>query len=165
MDGVTALGLVCNVIQLIEVAWNAVKACDQFYKHGTTVEIQEMRCTSQQLGQCTSSLHDSLGKVPQKALLLESDVELTELSKRCRDTAETLEKELKSLESAPRSGRRAAIVKTVKASWKMSRIEDVKRRLDEYTKVLDTKILVHLRYAVMLVQYKQQPDVKFTARI
>ena len=63
MEGVLALGLVFNVIQLLEVSWKAAEACDQFYKHGTTLKIQEVRYTKPEIG----SMHQFALRLAEKS--------------------------------------------------------------------------------------------------
>jgi hypothetical protein len=52
---------------------------------------------------------------------------------------------LKSLQKSQAGGRREAFVKYVQTKKKAKEIESLKKKLDEYQKALDSKILVDIR--------------------
>ncbi|OAL21345.1 hypothetical protein AYO22_08068 [Fonsecaea multimorphosa] len=141
MEAIAALSLACNIIQVIDSTSKAVKACGQFYKYGTTVDIEDLSYS-----------------LPPGTQLSKTDAALVELGKRVHDLAESLSKELNSLKIAPGLGRRAALVKTFHLKWRASRIDELKRKLDGLVQVLDNKILVQLSEKLSLT-LRNQGDI------
>ncbi len=147
MEAIASLSLACNVIQVIDFAIKATEICNEFYRHGTTVTVEALNETSGHLSQASTELERCLSAAYVRGPPTSSDAELASLSEKVRDAADGLQKELESLQVAPGSGRRAALGKTIKLKWRSSRVEEFKKRLDDHVKVLDTRILVNLRYA------------------
>ncbi|OQV07182.1 NACHT domain-containing protein [Cladophialophora immunda] len=143
MEALAAFGLACNVIQVVDASWKAYEIYTQFRERGTTARADELRHSAQHLVKCNKSLQDSLSNAP-KFPLLQSGVDLSELSRNCIQSAEELEKELEKIKVGPGSSRLSTWGKTIKAKWKSERIEALKRKVDEYAGVLDSTILVHL---------------------
>ena len=144
MEAIAGLSIASNVIQVIGFAFQAVEICNQFYKHGTTVDIKSLEETSGELAGTTAELETSLSTGQISGPLTHSDAELSALSKKVCATADALNKELHALQLSPGSGRRAAFGKALKLKWRASRTEDARKRLVEYVQALDTKILVRL---------------------
>ncbi|KIW32255.1 uncharacterized protein PV07_03815 [Cladophialophora immunda] len=157
MEAVAALSLACNIIQVVDSSFKAVETCIQIYKHGTTIDIEHLSYTSDQLSQSSEAL-DKAQSVQARAQLSKNDADLIELGKKVHDAAESLSKELNSLKSAPGAGRRAALVKTIALKWRASRIEELKRRLEGLVQVLDNKILVQLSEKLS-VTIRNQGDI------
>ncbi|EXJ89467.1 hypothetical protein A1O3_02534 [Capronia epimyces CBS 606.96] len=146
MEGLVALGVVANVVQLLDASWKAVEVYKEFRERGTTAQIDAMSYATAQLSECNHELRISLENAPNKISLLQSDVALTELTKTCEGVADELQKVLKSLQIGPAATRTGALIHAVKIKMKRRwrRLEELKFKLDQYAKVLDSKILVHL---------------------
>ena len=88
-----------------------------------------------------TDLHGNLGPIAQDA-----SVELQDLCSKCSNTAQQLCTEVQKLKVNGPHRKREAVVKTVKAMWKKGAIEDLQKQLDGYQKLLDSNILVDLRF-------------------
>ena len=156
MDPLSVLGLVSNIIQLVDAAANTYVLCSEIHKLGSSIEDSQISYTSGQLQQCYVSLNESL-KQNEKAdsKVLRSGVNLTDLASFCRETAKELQTELGSLCKKPGGGLRDTLHKAVLKKRKARHIEQLKQRLDECQKVLDTKILIDLRYVRILPSRNQ----------
>ena len=115
MEAIAGLSIASNVIQVIGFAFQAVEICNQFYKHGITVDIKSLEETSGELARTTAELEKSLSAGQTSGPLTGSDAELSALSKKVRAAADALNKELQPLRLSPGSGGRAAFGKAFKA--------------------------------------------------
>lgn len=144
MDPIAAIGLVCNIVQILGLSIKAVKKCREIYKDGALSENREL----EEMARCLTDLRTNLDTEKQ------GDVdELMDLGSQCSMTAKNLVAELEKLKvSAPHS-KRQVVSKTFKALWKKDAIDDIQKRLDRYQRVLDTRILIDLRFVHYLCFY------------
>ena len=146
MDPLTVLGLVSNIVQLVDAGISAVKVCREIYRCGATSEHLRITETSDQLQQCYSSLSDSL-KPSQTLSHLQSGTDLNSLVTKCCQTARILHNELKSLQNSQGGGRRVAFSKFILSRRKAGEIRKLQNELDGYQKTLDTRVLVDIRFS------------------
>ena len=147
MDPLSILGLVSNVVQLIDAAADAFTVCHEIYTLGASIEDSRMMYTSNQLYQCYSALNDSLKRNTNTGShTLKSGIDLSDLSSQCCATAKTLHMELESLQKRPGGGLRETIKKSLLKKRKAKEIERLKSRLDEYQSVVDSRILIDIRH-------------------
>ena len=146
MDPLSALSLASSVVQLVDAACNAFKICHEIYKLGSTIEDSRMEYTSDQLYQCYSTLNDCLGNGSAAgSQVLQNGVNLGDIGLQCSETARILHAEVKSLRKAPGGGVWVTVSAAVTRRKKAKKIEQLKDRLDEYQKVLDSKVLIDIR--------------------
>ncbi|KAL8722593.1 MAG: hypothetical protein Q9225_000949 [Loekoesia sp. 1 TL-2023] len=146
MEGLAALGLAANVIQLVGAAVSAYEVCHEIYSLGASIEDSRMKTTSEELLQSYSVLKDSLAQSGNTGSNpLGSSVELSNLASKCCETATTLNKELQSLSKSSGGGFRQTVAKVGLKKRKAGKLEKLKRSLDEYEKALDSKSLSKLR--------------------
>ncbi|KAL8922530.1 MAG: hypothetical protein Q9172_003537 [Xanthocarpia lactea] len=131
MEALAVLGLVANIVQLVDAAGNAYTVCREIYTLGSSVEDTRMAFTSKQLLDAYADL-----------------------------TAETLQAELHALRKAPGSGRRETLKKAWLKRRKAKKIEKLKLVLDEYEKALDSKILIDVRQTLGILDAKQEGQSK-----
>lgn len=147
MELLSALGLVCNILQLVDAAGKAYNVCHEIHTLGASIGDQRMTYTSEQLQEAYTALNASLKPTTStSSQALSSQVDLNGLGSRCYKTARALHDELLALRKKPDGGLRESVKVFVKKKKKAKSIEQIKTRLDEYQKVLDTKILIDLRY-------------------
>ena len=143
MDPVTAFSLACGVIQVVDFSIKVLAKCKEIYDHGALSEHQEIEEITKHLAdlQIDTSLPQSSGIAQTPA-----DRELWELAKTCSATAEQLVAKLQNLKIEGPHKKRQAIAKTVKAFREKKEMQDLEKRLNSCRSVLDTKILVSLRF-------------------
>jgi len=147
MASLSILGLVANIVQLVDVATRAYKVCHDIYHLGASIEDSQMSYTSDQLRESHSTLLNSLqSNSITIANAPRNGIDLSDLALRCCKTAEALHTILESLRKNPGGGTSESIFKFMKKKIKAKEIEGLKTRLDEYQKVLDSKILIDIRY-------------------
>ena len=95
MDPLTILGLVPDIVQLVDAAANAYGVCREICQHGATIEDARMSYTVTQLQDSYSVLKSSLsGSSGIYPHLHGSRVSLGDLGRQCCETADQLQKEL-----------------------------------------------------------------------
>ena len=147
MEAPAAFGLACNVVQTIAFAKEAVGTCRQIYKHGASVDNENLKRRSQQLRiaseRVVSWKSDLAG---QEKELTTADSQLHDVSKSCIQTVELLEKELQKLQRDKRDGRLVAMSQTLRTLKSKGKIERIEATLGKLQNTLDTSILVQLRF-------------------
>ncbi|KAL8832359.1 MAG: hypothetical protein Q9191_000316 [Dirinaria sp. TL-2023a] len=147
MDPLSAVGLVANVVQLVDAAVKAVTICHQIYTQGAAIEDSRLLYTSEHLQKSYSALSDSLMSSPVTGpKVLRGGIDLEELCSQCRDTANELQAELQSLRRSAAGGVGETTSKFFLKKRKKRTIEKLKNRLDEYQKILDSKVLINIRH-------------------
>ncbi|EHY58087.1 hypothetical protein HRR83_005054 [Exophiala dermatitidis] len=144
MEALVALGLVSNIVQLVDASWTLFEAYRQFRDRGTTTELEATNFKSQQITGCIIELKNSLANAANGSSLPHSDVNLITLGTDCAGVAEQLRKELVDFEIPPGSGGWTAFKTSVRLKEKWSRIKQLKYKLDQYVSVLDSIVLVNM---------------------
>ena len=78
----------------------------------------------------------------------DQDQALLDLAEKCSVTAKELSGELQKLKINGSHGKRQIITNSAKYLWKNSSIGKIQTRLDEYRKILDSRILIGIRSVV-----------------
>ena len=138
MDPCTALSLFCNIVQVVDFSTKVVKKCRELYKNGVSSENQEI----EEMAKHLTDLHTNLDLTDRGGI-----DDLLDLGSKCSQTAQELIAEVRELSVNGPHRKRQIVGKTIKAIWKRSAIEDIQKRLENYRKLLDSRILVDLRFA------------------
>ena len=158
MDPLTAFSLACGGIQVAYFSNKVLSKWKELDQERSLSEYQELdqeRSLSeyQELEDLTNHLVDVLDRlklttVKQNAgkLGTAEDQSLLKVADQCSTTAEYLIKKFRSLKIEGPHKKRQAVLKTIKLLWEKGELQDIVRRLDGYRRVLDTQILIHLRY-------------------
>ena len=137
MNPLSAFSLACGIIEVVDVSIKVAKKCRELYRHGflsEDKEIEEMANHIMEL--CTDlDLSDKSGQD-----------EIFELGSNCSNTAQELVAEVQKFRVNGPNRKRQVIRKTAKTLMKKSAVEDIMKRLEKYEKVLDSRILVDLRF-------------------
>ena len=146
MDPVTGIRLAASVIQLVTFGIDAARTCRDVYQQGSVSEYNNVDYTTSHLASLTKSLEQSLQSsgTPSSALSKE-EKELVNLARNCEDCANTLQKELRKLQTQPRASALDAARKTARAVWKKSSISKTQEQLESYRSTLEMSLLSRLR--------------------
>ena len=149
MDPLSAFGLACNVIQVVDFSTKVLVRCHELCKNGVSSEFREIESMVKNLIDLSTELKPSSGVLNPKSIsqLYHDDQDLRKLAQQCSETATELIAELQKLSIKSRRRKWDVVRKTVKVFWKKSTIEDTQRRLEQYRRTLDTRVLINLRYA------------------
>ncbi len=137
MDPFTAFSLVCGIVQLVDFSTEVVEKCRELYKDGASSENKDLEKMATQLtGLCTN-----LDLTTQ-----EDTEELLHLGSKCSQTAQELVTALQKLKVGGPQRKRQVVGKAFKAIGMKSALNDIQKRLGGYQKLLDSRILVDLRF-------------------
>lgn len=137
MDPFTVFSLVCGVVQIVDTSMEVATKCRELYKDGASSEDREI----EEMAKNLMDLHRNLDPRAQ-----DGPGELQDLFSKCSDTAQQLCTEVQKLKVNGPHRKREVVVQTVKAMWKRSTIEAIQKQLEGYQKLLDSNILVELRF-------------------
>lgn len=137
MDPFTAFSLVCGIIQVVDAGTKLAKKGLELYKDGVTCENTEL----EEMATCLTGLRTSLDLADRG----DKD-ELWRFGVKCSDTAQELVAELENLKVHGPKTKRQSLGKTFMVLRKKTAIHDIQKRLDDYRELLDSLILVDLRF-------------------
>lgn len=136
MDPLSAFGIACGVIQVLDFSTKVVKKWRELYNRGATSQNEDL----EELASYLAGLRENLKSSSQS----DRD-DLQDLGIKCSDTAEDLIRELQNLKAKGSRKKLVLMSKTFKNIWKREAIDELWKRLEEYRKILDTRVLVDLR--------------------
>ena len=144
MDPVTAVGLVSNVTQLVELSWKIVSKGREIHEHGALPEHRDaetvtadLRAVNDQLLSCL--LHPSRGNE-----LNPDDEALRRLCESSNAIAGKLVGRLQKLQ-ANKPGTWKSIRHALKSVWVKSELDETAARLQGYRAQLNTRLIVAVR--------------------
>lgn len=141
MSGLEALGVACNVMQLISAALKTASACRAIYNGDPTA---------------TSMLEEDVVSVREAAVLLSNqcqnanlqgpeEKELNDIARKCQDAAQKLLAEVQSINQLKKKGNLSiALYAAVKSHLRKSKMEDLEKQLQSYRKSMETHVIVRL---------------------
>lgn len=139
MDPLTAFSLACGIIQVVDFGSRAVKTCRELHKDGSSSANEDLEEMAKHLTGLRTRL--SLPDPGQH-----NQDELLDLGSKCSDTTQALMTELQKLKVNDRHKKRQVFGKTIKTLWKKGAIDEIEKRLDRYREILDTRVLLDLRF-------------------
>ena len=145
LDPMSALGLACNIIQIVDFSLKAVTKFRELYKDGASSEDRELEDMTVRLKGLRANLVTVDRTIGQSRPVFVDDQDLQALADECCKTADKLTTELDTLKTSGPHKRRQAVQKFYRSICRKSVVEKIQRKLDSYQKVLDTRILVNLR--------------------
>jgi len=143
VDPLTAFSLACGIIQVVDFSTKAVKKCRELYKDGSLSENEDVEEMATHLTGLRTRLI-----LPSQS----NEDELLDLGEKCSDTAQALIVELQTLKVNGPYKKRQVIRKSIKALWKKGAIDESQKRLDDYRKLLDSRVLIDLRCVITSAQ-------------
>jgi len=142
MDPITAFSLACGVIQVIDFSAKVLSQCREIYKNGSLSENESIESMTEHLTTLRADLQPTASSTGAQTA---GDKDLIQLSKQCSDMAKELVAEQQPVKAGSIGSRWKAVSVTFRSLKKKSTIERMQRQLDEYRKILDTKVLADLR--------------------
>ncbi|KAF2968298.1 hypothetical protein GQX73_g5272 [Xylaria multiplex] len=142
MSGLEALGIVCNIFQVISFAHETVSLCKKVYRTGTGVD-QELSENAVFL----EKLSSQVGGLDLDALAVRSadEQQLLDTLKKCRDVSRDLQEEINFIAEHAKKGSLASTLKiAAKTNWRKRRLEKLERKLNDAQKLMETSLLVRV---------------------
>lgn len=139
MSGLEALGLVCNIIQLVEFGGTTISLCRQIHENGKPdLNVADL---SESLSGASNSLKKTLTK--RHGTSSPDDLALQETADKCVKIADALHLEMQSLSVPPgKKGMRSSIRFGFKTLWRKNHLEKLEKDLKNIQSAMDTQLLV-----------------------
>ena len=144
MDAIAAFGLACNVVQVVNFGMDVVSICRELYRGGSLSKYDHLEDMTNHLIGLRDAL-DSPTAQGKQNLRKCQDPALLDLAGKCSTTATELFAELQKLKINGSPKKRQVISRSARSLWKQSSINKIQTRLDEYKKILDSRILIGIR--------------------
>lgn len=159
LEPVAALGLACNILQVIEVGLNTIRVAKRVYKDGAldpalTESASALESISSRIlgataatttisatSTSTTSTSTRAGAARAKSL----DKQLSELADKCQGAARDLREEVNFLNGHPTRAKLVATLKiTAKTTWRKRRLEKLEGKLKDAQVLLQTSLLARV---------------------
>ncbi|KAL8710369.1 MAG: hypothetical protein Q9225_007299 [Loekoesia sp. 1 TL-2023] len=132
MDPSTAFSLASGVLQVLDVSSRAIVKCREMIKDGSLAEDRD-----------TEEIADALEAAGNSPPWSKEDSETLDLSMKCCTIANELRIEIEKLKVV-KGGHRQAIARTVRSMRKSRMLKEKQAKLEKYTQMLDTHVLMRL---------------------
>ena len=142
MEALGALGLACNVFQLIETGQKVVACCKRIYDSGSPEpELEQIGASLATLALQVAVQNGSQGSRSARKQ------ELVEVAKSCVDAATALQHELQRC-LALGTGFRARLGAATKSMWAKTKVERAEKVLKSAQRNLETHLLARIWYVM-----------------
>lgn len=143
LEGIAALGLACNILQLIGTVTKFITVARNILKSGTIDPVLERR--NDELTKLFQDVKGSLGEMPER----EDYKELRDVARHILKTATELETELAKTSGGSLQGRaRKVIGGTIKAILRQKKLERLEGKVLAYQRAFESRLLFSLRYGL-----------------
>lgn len=150
MEAIAAFSLACNIIQVVHFSIDVVSKCRELCKEDGLSEYEPLEHMIDHLTGLRNALESPATQGNQNKSQCQ-DRALLDVAEKCSVTAKELSGELQKLKIKGPHSKRQLIRKSAICLWKTSSIEQIQIRLDEYRKILDSRILIGIRSVACLL--------------
>ncbi len=144
MEGIAALSMACNVLQIIDYSQKVIKTCREIHERGSTQEHQAISENVAHLVLASKTVQDELKAVPAAQPVLPIQKSLVSLAKKCIDIANRLQQELNQLMVSTSKGILGTAKQTIKTLWS-PKIAALRRDLANCQSDLQNQVIVKTR--------------------
>lgn len=148
LDPISALSLACNVIEIVDFSITTVERFRELCRDGVSSENHELEDMVAGLKGLETSLSTVNAATGVSEPLFADEKDLQALADGCCKTAVELIAELDTFKVSGQHRKRQAAKMFLRSIRRKSIVEGIHRKLDGYRKVLDTRILVNLRFVL-----------------
>ncbi|KAI2784123.1 hypothetical protein F4815DRAFT_456926 [Daldinia loculata] len=140
MSGLEALGIACNIMQVISFAHETIDFCKEIYRGGSLNDYNQQSIAS--LVELSDQLQTHFQQAKSK---IAQDKRLADIAQKCNVAARALEDEVKFLTFHHAKGNLAATIKTVvKTNWRKSRLERLEKSLKNHQNTMESYLLARV---------------------
>ncbi|KAL8798905.1 MAG: hypothetical protein Q9182_006305 [Xanthomendoza sp. 2 TL-2023] len=146
MEGLAALGLACNVVQLVDFSLTIARDFHHIYKTGHMIKQQDFASKTENLSAISENLKEAIAGHQTPQPLTKTDTELYDIAMECQKLAINLQEELRNIFQDPSSSHKLtkAFMKTVRFQWHASEIGNIMQKMSGHQKLLENRVLVAL---------------------
>ena len=145
MDPLTVVGLLSNVVQLVEVSWKIVSKSHDIYRHGSVPEHRDIETVTADLQKINDKLLAFLSSTVGEEDANEDDEALRLLCESSNKIAVELIQRLAIIKPDDEHRSWKSIRQALKSVWLKSELDDMAVRLQAFRTQLNTRILVSVR--------------------
>ncbi|KAK7455658.1 hypothetical protein Landi51_02861 [Colletotrichum acutatum] len=139
MSGLEALGLACNIFQVISFGRETASLVKRVYRDGTVDDALE--ANAKDLAQLAK--HVQTLEVPKNPTKQEH--QLLEIAKKCQAVARDLKEEIAFIVGHKKKGSLAATIKVAaKANWRKRRLDTMERKLNDAERLMQSGLLARI---------------------
>ncbi|ETS80322.1 hypothetical protein PFICI_07851 [Pestalotiopsis fici W106-1] len=139
LEPLAALGLACNVLQVVEVGLQTINLIKVVYQGGSIDDALEQNAV------ILANISREVKKSKQPAKCPKHEQQLIAAAERCSTAARDLTEEIQFLVGSAKKGSLASTLKVVaRTSWRRRRLERLKENLDSAEKLMNTGLLVRI---------------------
>ena len=143
MDPLSALGLACNVMQVISFVHETISIYKRLRRDGSS--NSELAYYVSHLSTLSGNLRGSIDDTAkQKGSLNQQEKELQAIANECYRTSTALQAELSNVANPSVGSHRTALRATLKNVWRRSDLEKSEKTMVANQRLLETKILEQL---------------------
>lgn len=158
LEPLVALGLTCNILQIVDVGRQTVGLIRKVYQGGIPDDTLNENAAS--LG----SLSDEVKKCQHPARCPMHEKKIVEAAERCSTAAMELREEIRFLVENARKGSLASAIKVVaKTNWRKRRLDRLQRNLEDTEKLLQMNLLERTWYVISRLLYPPPHCIGFDA--
>ncbi|KAI1843949.1 hypothetical protein JX266_009815 [Neoarthrinium moseri] len=159
MEPLSALGIACNLMQVISFTGEIINLCKQVYERGS--QAPSLEGNAKALSSVITSLHDSLTSPESRSPYNEATRELQDLARKCLDATSRLSAELDKIGASRSQGHFGkTIVSVCKHLAKSGNLRNLEKEIHDYQKVLESGLLVRLCTAREAADLQSRDDFK-----
>ena len=151
MDPLTAFSLACGVIQVVDFSTKILGKCKEIYETGSLSQHRDVEDVTKHLTGLQGELRQSFLSQHATESETSSDRNLLELAGNCSATADQLISKLDSLKIQGPNSKRKAIKMAMRSFWESKDIESIRDRLQSDREMLDTYVLINLRFVTLFM--------------
>ncbi|KAG6356807.1 hypothetical protein INS49_014681 [Diaporthe citri] len=153
LEGIAALGLACNILQLIGTVADSITVAKNMLKSGTIDPALERR--NDELTKLFQDVKGSLSEVPER----EDDRELRDVAGHILKTAAELKIELAKISGGSSQGwARKVIGGIIKAIFRQKKLERLEEKVLAYQRAFESRLLLSLRSRIDLSALQRKDD-------
>lgn len=141
LEPLAALGLACNIFQLIEVGCNTIKVAKSIYQSSSPVVDQALQDNAVVL----NTISGEVKAAQRPASLSKLDKQLVSTADKCSTAVRDLQEEVRFLLSNSKRNRLAATLKVVaKTTWRRRRLDRLNENVESAEKLMTKTLLAQI---------------------
>lgn len=139
LEPLAALGLACNVLQLVEVGHQTINLIKTVYRGASPDETLERKAA------ILGNISDDVKSCKRPSKCQKHEQQLLAAAERCSAAARDLREEIQFLVGNAKQGSLVATLKVVaKTNWRRRRLERLGESLDSTEKLMQTSLLTRI---------------------
>jgi N-terminal domain on NACHT_NTPase and P-loop NTPases len=139
MDPVSALGLACNVMQIISFCHETISLCKRVHREGSS--DPNLDHVTSHLSRLSDNLRDSIDAAKQGKPLNRQEKDLQSIANECYKASAAVQLELAKVANVSVGSHRSAIQATLKTVWRRSNLEKLEKTMTTNQRLLESKLL------------------------